>query len=557
MYSSTAGATHVLCVSGLHVGFVLAGTLLAAGVLGISRRWLPVAVLPVLAFYALMTGMGPAVLRASVMIMAVLWAARLDRERDWPTALAMAAGLLLLYNPSFMFEIGFQLSFAATWGILYTGPPLNEVFIKRWSLPRWVGTPLVVTAAAQLGTLPLLMYYFNLFTPVAPLANLLLVPLVGVIMLAGFMGSAAGLIFLPAAGLINAGTGLLIDLFLWLAGLLNGIPGGTAYLATPPRPAVLLWYAGLVLVVEAARGRFQLTGLHRPKQGAVTAAGLLLILVIFWPWSSTGGRMQVHFLDVGQGDSILVRFPGGQTMLVDAGGRPGEPEEARQVGDAVVVPYLHRLGINKLDALVVTHPHDDHAGGVPAVVDKLSVRALVLSRGPGYDDLLSQLESKRVPVYRVGAGQMLRLDNRVEVLVLGPGNDAEVLRKNNLNDNSLVLRLEYGDVSFLLTGDIEEQAQRQLLGGGAELRSDVLKVPHHGSRFYEPRFYQAVSPAYAVIQVGERNRFGHPAQKAVETLVSSGARVLRTDMDGAVLFISDGRELEIRTVKTSTLKVAN
>jgi len=542
------GVAHVLCVSGLHVGFVLAGVFLAAGVLGVPRRAFLFAAAPVIIFYALMTGLGPAVIRAGVMAVLVLAAALLGRERDWPTALALAAGVLLLFDPSSIYEVGFQLSFAATWGILYLGPLLGQLFRVRFALPSWLVVPLQVTLAAQLATMPLLVYHFNLVSFIAPLANLLLVPLVGVIMLAGFTGCVAGLVFLPAGELFNAGTGALIDFFLALAGLLNSIPGGAAYAATPPWPAVPLWFAGLVLVAETVRGRYNPPDFYRGKAGPA-AAGVLLMLVLIWPWGGTGGRMQVHFLDVGQGDSILVRFPGGETMLVDTGGRPGEPDEVRATGDAVVVPYLRRLGINRLNALVITHPDEDHAGGVPAVLEKLKVDAMVITGAPGYDEYVALAESLRVPVYRAGAGQALQLDDQVDVLVLAPGR-GDAAAGLSSNDASLVLRLDYRGSSFLLTGDIEQQAQRLLLAGGADLQSDVLKVPHHGSRFFEPRFFSAVAPDWAVIQVGEHNRFGHPAAEVLETLTSAGARVLRTDRDGAVLVSTDGENISVQAAKT-------
>jgi len=249
---------------------------------------------------------------------------------------------------------------------------------------------------------------------------------------------------------------------------------------------------------------------------------------------------------VGQGDSILVQFPGGRTMLVDAGGRMGDPEGGQAVGESVVVPYLHRLGVNKLDVLAVTHPHGDHAGGALPVADKLHAGAVVITAASGYEELLAGLAPLQIPVYRVGAGQMLQIDDRVDVLVLGPGGKP-AQEHEDLNDASLVLRLEYRDFSLLLTGDIEVEAQRALLAGGMELQSDVLKVPHHGSRFFTPGFFQAVAPEYAVIQVGRRNRFGHPARETLDALENTGASIFRTDRDGAVLITSDGNKIVVKT----------
>lgn len=546
---SETGVAHVLSVSGLHVGFVLAGTMWVAQALGVSMRAMPLVVFPVLVFYALMTGFGPAVTRAGVMALVVLVAHSLGRERDWPTALALAAFIILLYKPYSLYEIGFQLSFAATWGILYLGPPLGELFTERWKVPKWLGLPLAITIAAQLGTIPLLAYHFNLLTPVAPLANLLLVPLVGVIMLAGFLGCVAGIFFLPAGEIINLGSGMLINFFLWLAGLLEQIPGGAAYVATPLWLLMPLWFAGLVLVTEMLKGCFALPLVKHPSRVVAALIVVFLFLLLVWPPAGTGGRLQIHFLDVGQGDCILVRFPGGKNMLVDAGGWTGDEEEKRLPGDLVVVPYLHHLGINKLDALVISHPHDDHAGGVPAVVEKIKVQAVVVAGEKGYGGLINHFENKRIPVFVAGAGQVLRLDKEVDVLVLWPDKSSLSKYGEGENDTSLVLRLEYQDFSCLLTGDIEQQAQRELLAGGAELEADVLKVPHHGSRFFEPRFFASVKPVLAVIQVGDNNRFGHPAGETVEFLVEQGTRVLRTDRDGAVVISTDGKKIELRTAR--------
>jgi len=552
------GVSHVLSVSGLHMAYVVAGVLLLAGAMKLPRRAVPVLALVVLLVYTVMTGMVPAVVRSGIMAMLVLIAVQLGRERDWPSALALAALVILLFNPSALHAIGFQLSFAATWGILYLMPLLGELLVVRWGWPRWLSLSLGVTVAAQLATLPLLVYYFNLVTPVAPLANLLLVPLVGLIMLLGFLGTVSGLIFSLAAMLINAGTGVLIDLFIGLAHLFSLLPGGSSYVAAPPWYVVVFWYVGLVGLVEFVEGRLVLpVALPLPLfdnqnkwgKSVPVVMAVLLMLVIMWPWRGMSGQLQVHFIDVGQGDSILVRFPGGRTMLVDAGGRLGDLDEGRGVGEAVVVPYLHRLGMDKLDALVVTHAHGDHAGGVPPVTEKLHVGALVLSGAPDYGDLLEQLAPLGIPVYRVGAGQALHIDEAVEVTVLAPARKLAAIGAEDLNNTSLVLRLDYGQVSFLLTGDIEEEAQQALLGDRAKLQADVLKVPHHGSRFFAPEFFNAVGPDFAVIQVGKNNRFGHPAQDTLEVLTNTGAEVLRNDKNGAVLFTTDGQDITVKTVR--------
>ncbi|WP_051273636.1 DNA internalization-related competence protein ComEC/Rec2 [Desulfotruncus alcoholivorax] len=547
---ANTGVAHVLCVSGLHVGYVLAGVLGLAGLLRLPRRPVLFLAPPLMLFYAAMTGMGPAVVRAVLMATIVLFAAYLGREKDWPTGLALAALVILSINPAYLFEIGFQLSFTATWGILYLGPALGAFLRIRLGMPVWLAMPLQVTLAAQLATLPVLLYYFNLLALVAPLANLLLVPMVGVVMLFGFVGCVTGIIFLPLAGFINSATGALVDLFLGLAGLIESFPWAKVYLATPPWYVFPAWYGCLVLAVQTARGDFALFSKWGISRYVNAAIGVCLAVFIFWPWNGTGGLMEVHFIDVGQGDSILMRFPGGRAMLVDAGGVWGDPEKARAVGDNTVVPYLRRLGINHLDAVAVTHPHGDHAGGIPAVLQKFKVGALVLTGAPGYSEFLANVPEK-IKIYRVGSGQTLRLDNNVEVYVIGPDLKFETqpASEDNLNNTSLVLAVEYGKVSFLLTGDVEAEAQKELIAGGVRLRTTVLKVPHHGSGLFAPEFFKAAEPDYAVIQVGEHNRFGHPAQATLQALSENGAKIFRTDRDGAVVFETDGEKLNVKTAR--------
>ena len=579
------GITHILSVSGLHVAFVLSGVLLLGNILRLSRLWLMITAVLVLVFYMVMTNMGPAVIRSVIMGLAALFALYLGRERDWPSALGIAALVVLAVDPSSLYEIGFQLSFVATWGILYLTPPINDWFRERLGLPNWLSITLGVTLGAQLATWPLVINYFNLVSFIAPLANLLLIPLVGLIMLLGFLGSVAGLIFLPVALLINTGTGLLIDIFIVAGSLLSGWPGGSFYVAAPHWGWIVLWYLCLIawgelfigggaltpLIVRlralnlgiAIADRMQWLSRHsllyqvlemfRNKADVrKTLMGLLVIimmLITFWPWAGVGGELQVHFIDVGQGDSILIRFPGGRTMLVDTGGRAGDMEGSRAVGDLVVVPYLHRLGMNRVDVLAITHPDSDHAGGAPAVVEKLRVGALVLSQACDYDDVLGAIGAGNLPVYRMSAGQSLLLDEQVEVTVLAPLASWTEESSEDANDASLVLRLDYGTVSFLLTGDIGEETQKTLLENNTYLQADVLKVPHHGSKYFSAEFFAAADPEYAVIQVGKNNLYGHPAPETLSALSETGADILRCDTDGAVFISTDGEEINIYTAR--------
>lgn len=538
---------------------------------------------PVLIFYGLMTGLIAAVLRAIIMTLLILWAHHLGRDRDWPNTLALSALVILLWSPLQIYDPGFQLSYAATWGILYLGPVLSDVcagFFKGLptNLARSVAQGLAIPLAAQLATVPLVTWYYNLISPVSIPANLLAVPLVGLLLLFGVFATALGLIWLPLAGLVNAGNGAVLDLFLAVVGYFQRLPGAVLYLSTPPVLLAVAWYGGLLAAVKVHSDGWKPAARQRVKNwSAVGVALAVALLLIWWPWNG-GHKLIVHFLDVGQGDSILVQTPGGKNMLIDTGGRREEFQTGTGVGDQVVVPYLRRIGVHRLDVLVLTHPHEDHCGGAAALVKSFPVGLAVVTpvsetAGKGeaavkeadagnrlgksnleeaipaaYTVLLEKMAAGGIPVRTATAGDTLRLDDSISIEVLSPEEESGE-GKNDLNNNSLVIKLNYGRRSFIFTGDVEVDAQGGLIRRETDLKADVLKMPHHGSRFQLPELVERVTPQVVVISVGAHNTFGHPAQSTLDLLYKSGAQIYRTDQNGAVIVQTDGNKLEFKSEK--------
>ena len=576
------GVVHILSVSGLHVGLVLGGMLGLMRLLRLQPGLTAPLATPVLIFYALMTGLNPAVLRSTVMALLFLWAYHLGRDRDWPATLALAALSILLWSPLLIYHPGFQLSFAATWGILYLGPVLSDACTGLLKgLPakfaRTVAQALAIPLAAQLATVPLVAWYYNLISPVSIPANLLAVPLVGLVLLFGVFATALGLIWHPLAGLVNAGAGTALDLFLALVGFFQRLPGAVIYLVTPPVFLAAAWYGGLLAAAGIRPGGWSSAVRQRIKGWTVVGAALAVaVLLIWWPWNG-GHRLTVHFLDVGQGDSILVQTPGGRNMLIDTGGRREEFQTGTGVGDQVVVPYLRRIGVQRIDALILTHPHDDHCGGAAYLVKSFPVGLAVVSPvsertsqeetvaaeevatagrksksspvdevPPAYMSLLYRMSTEGIPVRVAQAGNTIKLERGLDIEVLSPEEKAEEL-KAGLNNSSLILKLTFGRRSFLFTGDAELEEQRGLIRRGAALKADVLKVPHHGSRSLLPELVEQVEPEVAIISVGAHNTFGHPAQSTLDLLYRAGAQVYRTDQDGALIVETDGNKLQVRT----------
>ena len=295
--------------------------------------------------------------------------------------------------------------------------------------------------------------------------------------------------------------------------------------------------------------------LARRRASIVTGAlvGVLASLVAIYPFAARldAQRLEITTLDVGQGDSIFVAFPGGKTMLLDGGGLPGSTyvrsrRPGIDVGEDVVSPYLWSRGLQRLDVVALTHAHQDHLGGLAAILRNFQVGELWVGRdipSAAYESLLSQARERGISVVHRQRGDQMDW-NGVRVQVLWP--DTVQPLQPAANDDSLVLRLQSGNESFLLTGDIERPAERALIENGDALAADFLKVPHHGSRTSSTAtFLDSVRPRFAVISVGDNNPFGHPAADVVQRIEAGGARLYRTDRDGAVTILTDGSKLQV------------
>lgn len=267
---------------------------------------------------------------------------------------------------------------------------------------------------------------------------------------------------------------------------------------------------------------------------------LAAVIAVWWlAWDEITRGLTVTVIDVGQGDSILVQAPSGRTMLVDGGGTPGQEAGGYDVGREVVVPALLARRVGKIDVLVITHPHDDHIGGLPAVLEAVPV-GLVLdpeleTKSEAYRRLEEEIRKQRVPVRRATEGQQLDLGDGIHVEVLNPPDPRLTDTGSDVNNNSVVMHLTDGPLSVLLTGDIERAGAERIARRGEAVRSTILKVPHHGSEGAAiPQFVDAVRPQLAVISVGAHNQFGHPSEQMLRELERVGAKVMRTDREGAV-----------------------
>jgi competence protein ComEC len=538
-----SGTAHILAVSGSNVGVIVAMVMFLLHLFR-ANRWVRAVVTTFcIVLYAALTGGDPPVVRAGVMA-GVLLMAGLVQERPNPTnALGVSAVIMMLADPRQLFDVGFQLSYAAVLAILLFYPALSRVADRiagkgRLRFLRWPLLLVAVSLAATAGTLPLTAYWFGRVSVIGLLANVMVVPAAGVSVVLGVAAAAASLVSNAVGGAYAAVNSVILHATIAVAEWCGGLP--FAAIETP----------GFRLV-DAVACSTVIGALHAGRKspgGAAIAIALAILLMLIAPASPLSGRsdgtLRVTFLDVGQGDAAVVELPDGRVMLVDAGGWSA----AYDAGERVVAPFLRRYGIHAVDALVVTHPHGDHAGGAPAVMRTVPV-ARVLGGG-GAESLFVRFPGIAAggrQVFQAGAcGDRIDGGEEVRIFILWPPPGTPPgIDETGTNNSSLVMKVCFGPVSFLFAGDAGIDAEAEMIDRfGAFLHATVLKVGHHGSSgSTSTPFLQAVAPRYAVVSVGAGNRFGHPSATTLNRLAAAGTDICRTDEDGAVMFETDGRTI--------------
>ncbi len=529
------GIIHLFSVSGLHVGFLLLLVGWISSLLGLNKRNKFISGVVILLIYGTMVAWPVCVMRSILMGILGLLAYYSGRANSILNAMAIAGIITLIINPASLFTISFQLTFLATWGVVYIFPILREILpVKGWGWDL-----ILLPLAAELAVLPLIAYYFNILTPVSILTNILVSYLSGAAVILGFIAFFLATVAPFLAPLVLYPAGLFIELILWIVAWVQSLPGAYIWVATPPVWSLLLYFIALLIGLMAWRN-------HAYRQWQIPALGILIVFftLLLLPASFYNrGYLELDFIDVGQGDAILLKTPQGKFLLIDGGGN-----SFYDVGRTTLLPYLHRRGIRELSLLLNTHPDSDHLQGIESVVEEISVRNIALPASlancPAYKPLLKKAVRSRIPVLSLQAGQEINLEKGLRIQVLHPGE--QNFMKNN-NNHSVVLRISYGDFSALLTGDIEAEAMRSLLENRQITAATLVKVPHHGSKgSLLTEFYQQVQPRYAIISVGSNNLFGHPHPSVLAMLKQQNIKILRTDQAGAIIVRSDGKKMIIK-----------
>ncbi len=536
---ANTGVIHVLAVSGLHVGYVLVVLLLIKNIFRLPWGVDRIVVIIGLVIFVILTGGKASVIRASIMAGLYVMAPVFNRTANIWNIIGGAALGILCFRPLDLFDLGFQLSFLAVGSIIFFYNWFEKVLPDRVKVSKishkalkFIWGLFLVSLAAQIGTLPLTAYVFGKLPLIALIANVLIVPLIGVLVGIGF--------FLLFLGWIP-GMGFTLGNSAWL---ISKIITFFTYTFSRFSFSTLNINFSLFLVIAYFLVLGSIVFIFDKQKRKYGLYIILFVLNIsIWKWSFNDRKLDVIFLDVGQGDAAIVRLPNEKVMLIDVGQRSRHED----MGKDVVLPLLNHLGIKKLDWVVMSHPHSDHIGGIISILNEVKIDTLWDTFIPytswTYHTIIDFADSNGIIINRPKSGETKRLSENVYILVLAP-DSLFAVSEHNVNNASIVFKLVYGETSILFTGDLEHEGDKLLIPYQQLLKSDVLKVAHHGSitSSTEP-LLDLVNPTLSVISVGWKNKFRHPSPIVLERFRSRKINIHRTDLKGALWIQSDGKNI--------------
>ncbi|KPU44134.1 ComEC family competence protein [Oxobacter pfennigii] len=529
-----SGVIHVFAVSGYNIWilyFLLSKIL--AFLNGLHRIKI-IIIIMVLYIYTYIAGATPSVTRAFIMASLILTGRILRRDNDSLTSLSLAATVILIINPLEIMDTGFILSFLSVASIIFLYPKINAFPINT---NEGIRSIIVTSMCIQIGTMPVTIYYFNNLSTFSFAANLVVIPLVSLLTVFGLLIIALHFIIPPMAFAIGVIVNYAVQIILYFTGIISSLPLSKLIITTPSITTIIIYYMVIALIFNLIALNEKQKKLFKYLVLAILTADIIIFML--------PSPLTIKFVDVGQGDCILISTPDKKNILIDGGGINSNFNSGIDIGEDVVVPYLLRQGINKLDLIISTHADDDHLKGLIPVMECFNYNEFIIGDTDnleGYKELLEEDLIDEDDISKVAFGECIEVGKEVKLYVYNPIRNVF----NDDNDSSVVVKLIYKDFSALFTGDISSQVEKEILKYG--IRSDVLKVPHHGSASSLcQEFLDAVSPKTAVICVG-KNSYGHPASETLDKINDMGIPLYRTDIDGEVIITTKGRDFKIQSI---------
>lgn len=538
------GTSHILAISGSNIGivtaffFFIARMFLRASLLirlrGDDKKYAALFSIPFAILFMLTAGSSIPVIRATIMITVYMFALYFGRTRHIENTVALSALIILMIYPHSIFMPTFQLTFVSVFSIILFTKTLF-FYVKTWnSVLKWSFSSILITVSAMIGTLPIVLYHFYGINPISFIHNIIAVPLMCVVA----MPLALVGMLVPCGEYLLRLSGEIISFTLYILNYLN-----RGYLYPLIRPTFFEAISYFIIIVS----------LFYINKRLVRFIFIFVLVPILFVYSYTvikerfySNNICFNLIDVGLGDAILVEAPRGMRMLIDGGGVYSGDFD---MGKSVIAPVLLSKKILTLDYVINTHPHSDHYGGLLYILNHFQAKRFIIGTypvsDPAYNEILTVAKKKNIPIELWKKGNTLAY-NRIKIQVLNP---YQGLTIENLNNRSLVMKMGYGENSFLLTGDIETAIEEQLIFSHFSLSADILKIAHHGSKYSSGlHFLHAAKPSVAVMSVGAGMK-GIPSEETLERYRSLSIPVLRTDRDGLIKICSDGKKISHCTYK--------
>ena len=523
----TSNLSHMLAVSGAHVSYIILGLtyVLQNSIIG-KKNGKIVCIIFLLAFMAI-TNFTPSVTRACIMAILTLFSSIIYRKSDVYTNISVAALITLIFNPYSLLDLGFQLSYGGTIGII--------IFIKRIQEKKsnskvinYIKQMALVSIYANIIIIPIMMYHFNTVSFTFIISNIMASPILGIIVITGFLFIITSITVKPLTSLIAIFIKPILSILIKISQICSKLPFSNILVVTPYMFNVISYYAIILYCIKSKKNN---------KCKIIICLLIVLILINFIIYIFPQ-KLRIFFIDVGQGDSTLIITPDKKTVLIDGGG-----SDSFDVGEKVLLPYLLDRRILKVDYVLISHFDTDHCGGILTIMEKVKVKNIIISEqaehSENYERFKKLMIHKKIRLIEVKKGDKIKIGRYSEFKILFP--TSRLLSENPLNNNSIVAQFNYNNFKMLFTGDIEKLAEQQILKTEkAEIRADILKVAHHGSKTSSiPEFIKAVKPKIALIGVGKNNTFGHPNQQTIKNLENIKCRIYRTDLQGEIIIKID------------------
>jgi competence protein ComEC len=540
------GISHVMAVSGFNLAIIIMFISYLCKRLNIDYRINTLIGITAAWLFCICVGMGPSIFRAAIMTTVFSLSNYLRVNLKPLSILFYIALFMLVINPNSIYSLSFILSFGALLGILVFYKSIHRFFDF---LPEIINSNLSMTLSAQILLIPIFINLFNSISIISVLTNIVIVPLAGIITVSGIITSIIGLISIKFIYLFNIANYILTKAILFIVDFTYNNFKTNIKISSVSIFICVVYYIMVVFAIYRTKINGKIKGYM--AKGIITLCILIVGTYELFSYSKDigllKGDLKIYFIDVGQGDSILINTPHNKTILIDGGGQPSYYKNKYDIGKRVVEPFLYSKGIKKIDLLIATHSHDDHIGGLLSVIKDFDVKEVALSKYTGitqeYTKFLGLIQNKNIKTLYPKVNDKFELDG-VSMRVLNPQPyNAFVNTHSDSNNDSIVLNMKYKNIKILLTGDIEAEAENLILSNenAKDLRADVLKVAHHGSRFStSSRFLSTVKPKICVVSVGKYNNFGHPSMGTINRIKQAHCKLYRTDNDGCVTLNSDG-----------------